>query len=153
MSQTIHKLNIYYYGMMALAVVAAVGSYFLIMHEIISPINPYTTLGQVLQYIVIFDALITIPGGLYWFKHQCQKMSQIEDPTIQNKQYGKYAAIRIVLVSNAMILGIIAFYIMGAYQSMIWVAAISAIGWYFTKPSVAKMKIELTPRDPNVETY
>jgi hypothetical protein len=36
---------------------------------------------------------------------------------------------------------------------MLWVAAVSAIGWYFTKPSDRKMELELQPKDPNQETY
>jgi hypothetical protein len=42
---------------------------------------------------------------------------------------------------------------MGAYQSMLWVAAVSAIGWYFTKPSERKMELELQTQDPNQEQY
>jgi hypothetical protein len=36
---------------------------------------------------------------------------------------------------------------------MLWVAAVSAIGWYFTKPSVRKMELELQPAEPNQENY
>jgi hypothetical protein len=52
-----------------------------------------------------------------------------------------------------MILGIAAFYLMGAYQSMLWITAVSAIGWYFTKPSEAKLQAELLPKDSNQENY
>lgn len=81
------------------------------------------------------------------------RLSTLEDKSEQIRLYGRYGVWRIVAVSNGMILGIICFYLMGAYQSMIWAAAISAIGWYFTKPSIAKMESELTPKDPNQETY
>jgi hypothetical protein len=67
--------------------------------------------------------------------------------------YKSAAILRIVLVSNTMIWGIAAFYLMGAYQSMLWVTAVSAIGWYFTKPSERKMQLELQPEDPNQEQY
>ena len=67
--------------------------------------------------------------------------------------YKRAATWRIVLVSNAMIFGIAAFYLMGAYQSMLWIAAVSAIGWYFTKPSEAKLQAELQPKDPQQEQY
>jgi hypothetical protein len=36
---------------------------------------------------------------------------------------------------------------MGAYKSMLWVAAIGAIGWYFTKPTERKMQLELSPSE------
>jgi hypothetical protein len=52
-----------------------------------------------------------------------------------------------------MVFGIAAFYLMGAYQSMLWITAISAIGWYFTKPTEAKLQAELQPKDPNQEQY
>ena len=67
--------------------------------------------------------------------------------------YKKAAILRILLVSNTMVFAIAAFYLMGAYQSMLWVAAVSAIGWYFTKPSIRKMELELQPNDPNMEKY
>ena len=51
---------------------------------------------------------------------------------MQADAYVKAATSRIVTVSNAMVFGIAAYYLLGGYQSMLWVAAISAIGWYFT---------------------
>jgi hypothetical protein len=50
-------------------------------------------------------------------------------------------------------LGIVAFYWLGAYKSMLWVAAIAAIAWYFAKPSEGKMEAELTPKQHNEENY
>ena len=67
--------------------------------------------------------------------------------------YKRIAAVRILLVSNAMVLGIVAFYLMGCYQSMLWVTAIAAIGWYFTKPTQRKMELELQPQDKDQENY
>ena len=67
--------------------------------------------------------------------------------------YQKAATMRILLVSNTMVFAIAAFYLMGAYQSMLWVAAVSAIGWYFTKPSLRKMELELQPKEPNQDNY
>ena len=68
-------------------------------------------------------------------------------------KYFKLAAARILLVSNTMPIGIFAFYWMAGYQSMLWIAAISAIAWYFSKPTLGKMDKEMTPDDPNQETY
>ena len=149
----IKKLNLYYYGMLILALLAGTLSYFLIMKDFMLPIDPMSKLGQVLQYVVIFDALLTIPAGLYWCKRQCGKLALLEDQAAQLAGYSKAATLRILLVSNAMILGIAAFYLMGAYQSMLWIAAVSAIGWYFTKPSEAKLQAELQPKDPQQEQY
>jgi hypothetical protein len=149
----IRTLNVYYYGIMALTLLAGTLAYFLIMRKYVQAIDSLSTLGQTIQYIVIFDALLTIPLGLYLCKKQCSKLAELADSSEQLKGYQKAATLRILLVSNAMVLGIVAFYLMGGYQSMLWVAAVAAIGWYFTKPSQRKMELELQPKDPNQEQY
>jgi hypothetical protein len=149
----IRTLNVYYYGIMALTLLAGTLAYFLIMKDYVQAIDSLSTLGQTIQYIVIFDALLTIPLGLYLCKKQCSKLAELADSSEQLKGYQKAATLRILLVSNAMVLGIVAFYLMGGYQSMLWVAAVAAIGWYFTKPSQRKMELELQPKDPNQEQY
>lgn len=149
----IRTLNVYYYAMMILALLSGTLSYFLIMKGYVLPIDSLSSLGQVIQYIVIFDALITIPLGLFICKKQCTKLSTIENEEEKLVGYNKSARMRILLVSNTMVFAIAAFYLMGAYQSMLWVAAVSAIGWYFSKPSLRKMELELQPKDPNQENY
>jgi hypothetical protein len=149
----IRTLNVYYYGIIALTLLAGTLAYFLIMKDYVQAIDSLSTLGQTIQYIVIFDALLTIPLGLYLCKKQCSKLAELADSSEQLKGYQKAATLRILLVSNAMVLGIVAFYLMGGYQSMLWVAAVAAIGWYFTKPSQRKMELELQPKDPNQEQY
>ena len=96
------------------------------------------------QYIIIFDALITIPLGLYLVK-----MGKPKTP----ERYFKLAGARILLASNTMPLGIAAFYWMDGYKSMLWIAAIAAVAWYFTKPTLGKMEQEMKPQDPNIPTY
>lgn len=150
----IRTLNVYYYGIMVLTLLAGTLAYFLIMKDYVQPIDPLSTLGQAIQYIVIFDALITIPLGLYLCKKQCTKLSTLDNHEEQLLGYKKAASLRILLVGNTMVFAIAAFYLMvGAYQSMLWVAAVAAIGWYFSKPSERKMELELQPKDPNQEQY
>ena len=149
----IRTLNLYYYGIMALTLLAGTLAYFLIMKDYVQPIDSLSALGQAIQYIVIFDALVTIPLGLYLCKKQCTKLSMLDNDEEKLQGYKKAASLRILLVSNTMVFAIAAFYLMGAYQSMLWVAAVSAIGWYFTKPSERKMELELQPKDPNQEHY
>jgi hypothetical protein len=149
----IRTLNVYYYGIMAMTLLAGTLAYFLIMKDYVTPIDSLSTIGQAIQYIIIFDALITIPLGLYLCKKQCTKLSTLENEEEKFLGYQKAAKLRILLVGNTMIFAIAAFYLMGAYQSMLWVAAVSAIGWYFTKPSVRKMELELQPAEPNQENY
>ena len=149
----LRTLNVYYYGIMVLTLLAGTLSYFLIMKEYVQPIDSLSNLGKIIQYIVIFDALVTIPAGLYLCKKQCTKLCMLENEEEKLLGYQKAATIRILLVSNTMVFAIAAFYLMGAYQSMLWVAAVSAIGWYFTKPSLRKMELELQPKDPNQDNY
>lgn len=149
----IRTLNVYYYGIMALTLLAGTLAYFLIMKDYVQPIDSLSTLGQAIQYVVIFDALVTIPLGLYLCKKQCTKLSTLDNEEEKLQGYKKAASLRILLVSNTLVFAIAAFYLMGAYQSMLWVAAVSAIGWYFTKPSERKMELELQPKDPNQEQY
>ena len=149
----IKSLNLYYYGVLILTLLSGSLAYFLIMKDIVLPIDAMSTLGQVLQYIVIFDALLTIPAGLYLCKRQCVKLAQLTDETAKLEGYKKAATWRILLVSNTMIFGIAVFYLMGAYQSMLWITAVSAIGWYFTKPSEAKLQAELQAPQNDQENY
>ena len=149
----IKSLNLYYYGVLILTLISGTLAYFLIIKDMVQPIDPMSMLGQVLQYAVIFDALLTIPAGLYLCKRQCTKLAELTDETIKLAGYTRAATLRILLVSNTMIFGIAVFYLMGAYQSMLWITAVSAIGWYFTKPSERKMQLELQPQQPNQENY
>ena len=149
----IKSLNLYYYGVLILTLISGTLAYFLIIKDIVQPIDPMSMLGQVLQYAVIFDALLTIPAGLYLCKRQCTKLAELTDETSKLAGYKRAATLRILLVSNTMIFGIAVFYLMGALLSMLWITAVSAIGWYFTKPSEGKLQAELRPKQPNQENY
>lgn len=144
MEQVVRKLNWIYYGQMVIALLVLSAMYYAFSKGLYEPLDTLSHTGIILQYIVIIDALVTIPFGLYLvklFKPQTEEA------------YFKLAATRILLVSNAMPLGIFAFYYMGAYRSMLWVAAIAAIAWYFTKPTIGKMEQEMKFGDKNEETY
>ena len=144
MEEIIKKLNWIYYIQMIVALLALTAMYYAWSKGVYEPLDRMSTLGTTIQYIIIFDALITIPLGLYLVK-LCKPKT--------DRAYFKCAAARILLASNTMPLGIIAYYWMGCYQSMLWVAAIAAIAWYFSKPTLGKMEQEMTPQDPNEETY
>ena len=144
MEQVVRKLNWIYYSQMVITAIVYAAMYYAFMHQLYEPLNTLSQLGVTVQYIVIIDALVTIPLGLYLVK--------LFKP-MTNEKYFKCAAARILLVSNTMPLGIIAFYWMGGYRSMLWVAAIAAIAWYFSKPTLGKMEQEMAPEDPNMPTY
>ena len=100
----IKSLNLYYYGALILTLIAGTLAYFLIMKDFVQPIDPMSTLGQVLQYVIIFDALLTIPTGLYLCKRQCTKLAELADEEQKLASYKRAATLRIVLVSNTMVL-------------------------------------------------
>ena len=144
MENVVRKLNWIYYGQMVIAFLVLGMMEFAARKGLYEPLDPMSQLGRIVQYIVIIDALITIPLGLYlikWLKPQTEK------------KYFKLAAARILLVSNTMQWGILAYYWMIGYRSMLWVAAIAAIAWYFSKPTIGKMEQEMKPEDPNEEKY
>ena len=144
MEQTVRKLNWIYYSQMVIAMIVLSAMYYAFSKGLYEPWDRMSQFGQAVQYIIIFDALITIPLGLYLVKLFKPKTDQ---------QYFKVAATRILLASNTMPLGIAAYYAFGCYQSMLWVAAIAAIAWYFSKPTLGKMEQEMKPEDPNIPTY
>jgi len=144
MEQVVRKLNWIYYGQMFFTCIVWGVMTYAYSHGMYEPLDVFSKLGMTVQYFIIIDALITIPLGLYlvkFFKPQT------------DEKYLKLAGLRILLVSNAMPLGVFAFYWMGGYKSMIWVSAIAAIAMCFSKPSIGKMDKEMTPEDPNMPTY
>ena len=143
----VKQLNRVYYGMMACAVLTAALMYYLIMKDVFSPIDPMSGLGQVIQSIIIFLAVVSIPLGLYLFNRKCKKIRAIEDETERLQAYLKAGRWRIIAVSYSMLTGIAGYYLLGGYQSMIWIAAVAAIAWYFTKPTERKIELELLPDD------
>ena len=144
MEKVIKQLNWIYYLQMAVSLIVLTAMYYAFSKGLYEPLDKLSRGGVALQYIIIIDALVTIPLGLYLVK-----LFKPQTP----KQYFKCAGARILLVSNTMPLGIFAFYWLGAYRSMLWVAAIAAIAWYFSKPTLAKAEAEMTPEDPNEEKY
>lgn len=144
MELIVKKLNWIYYCQMIVALIALTAMYYAYSKGLYEPLDSMSSLGQGVQYAIILDALITIPLGLYLVKWR---------KPLSEQAYFKCAGARILLVSNTMPLGIVAYYWMGCYQSMLWVAAIAAIAWYFSKPTLRKAELEMTPQDPNEETY
>ena len=144
MNEVVRKLNWYYYGVMVVTLIAVSVLYYLRVKGMIEPLDKMSQAGIIVQYVIIFDALISIPLGLYLIKWRKPKTLE---------QYTKLATARILLVSNAMPLGIIAYFWMNAHMPMFWVAAVAAIGWFFTKPTLAKVDKEMNPDDTNMPTY
>ena len=118
--------------------------YYLTSQPDFEPINPMEQLGMILQYAAIGATLVAIPFGLY--------MVKLFKPDTLAK-YQEIATGRILAVGLTMPMNIAFFYLLGTYRPMMWLAAMSAIAWFFTKPTLGKLEQEMTPEDPNEEKY
>lgn len=136
-----------YYAMLILAIVVATLMFYLLKHDF-NAIDRQSTAGITLQYFVIFYVVLSVPGMLFWFKKECDKIKLIKDENEQYTAYQKRALLRIIIIGFGVSFGILAFYLLGGYTSMLWCAAISAIGLIFTKPNKRKMELELLNENP-----
>ncbi|HCS87473.1 MAG TPA: hypothetical protein DIW30_03370 [Bacteroidales bacterium] len=137
------RLMWFYYLCYTLAVLAATLMWFLVTKEKITAFSPQSAVGNVVQYIVIVYTLVSVPGGLYGFKLKCNQIKRMEQPA-KYAAYYKWAAARICVVGVGITFGVVAFYLLLGYQSMLWCAAISAVGLFFCKPVPRKIQLELT---------
>lgn len=113
--------------------------------------DPNSTIGMSLQYGIILYTLAAIPGALFWFKRKCDTFAKIEDETERYNKYYPYACIRMAIIALAMPLSLFGYMVLGAYKPMLWLAAIAAIAFVFTKPSAAKAEEELRPKDNDLK--
>ena len=127
--KVIKHLNWCYYGIMVFTLVILSGMYYLTSRPDFEPLSPMEQVGMILQYMAMGLTLIAIPFGLYTVK------------LFKPDTYEKYE------------MNIALYYLLGNYQPMMWLAAMSAVAWYFTKPTLGKMEQEMTPKDPNEPTY
>jgi len=142
--KVIKALNWTYYGIMLFTLIILGVMYYLTSMPDFEPVNPMEEVGQILQYAAIGMTLLAIPLGLYLVKWK--------KPDTLDK-YKEVATLRIALVGSTMPMNIAMFYLLGGYKPMMWLAAMSAIAWYFTKPTLGKMEQEMKPKDPDEETY
>ena len=115
--------------------------------------SPNETAGLTLQYIAIGYTLVIIPWALYGMKRTCAKIALIEDEALKYDTYYTYAYMRMGAIGMSVLLSLVAYMLLGAYNPMIWLAAIGAVALVFTKPSAGKTEDELQAPDPNAPTY
>lgn len=140
----IRALNGYYYGVMVLTLIVLGIMYYLTLQPDFEPIDTMAQMGMTLQYIGIGITLLAIPLGLYLVK-------LLKPATLE--KYKSIATGRILMVGLTMPMNIAFYYLLGCYRPMMWLAAMSAIAWYFTKPTLGKLEAEMKPQDPNAEDY
>ncbi len=142
------RLMWWYYGMLALAVIVAASMYYVLSKAIITTFDPFTVVGQTVQYIVIGYVILTVPGSLAYTKYVCSKIKKV-DEEIRFARYYNAARLRIILIGIGISLGIVAFYLLQGNQSMILCGGIAAIGLIFCKPNARKIELELLDENPN----
>ena len=142
------QINIVYYALyvMYLLLVVIFG-YLLKDAENALRFDPLTQPGQSIAYVVILYVIASIPGALWWFKQKMKKVSRIADEDAKQKQYTSYAIIRVVLIGLGAIMAIIAFYVLGNYQPMLWCAGIAILAQFFCKPSDRKIYLEMNNKN------
>jgi hypothetical protein len=140
MSQTLKQLYIVYYAIYVVAFLVAIyGNY--ILNSGIS-IDPLSSEGTLINSIVIMYIICTVPFTLAIFNKYSKKWAQIEDVNLKLLNYKKWGTLRIFIIGIGLIMGVIFFYIMRS-QTMIFCAAIAALGLIFCKPSQIKLINEL----------
>ena len=156
-TEWLSSLKIGYYVMYALIVVLFGAIWYLNYDSLAANGEPFKlfdpneTIGMVLQYAAIIYTLAAIPGALYGFKRACAKIAKIDNDDLKYDTYYTYATLRMALVALSVALSLLAYMLLGAYNPMIWLAAVGAVALVFTKPSAAKTEDELTPKDPNTQ--
>ena len=135
-----NKLKVYYYGAMIIAVAVAGLCYYLFPKYGLY-IDPLQTSGIIISYVVITYMLISVAGGLWWFGKMIKPLKKREDQG-RYVEYTRYATIRLCVIGLGLILAIAAFYLL-KQQTMIYCAAISAVGLVFCKPQEGRIQLDL----------
>ncbi len=139
----IRKISYFYYGIILLSLLVVTLLIFLAKKEQLPYLDPLSSSGQAFQTIVICYIIASLPCAMFGFKKYCDKLKAITDSELRLKSYFKASAIRIIIIGTGIILGIIAFYLLGGHRPMIWCAAIAAIGLIFCKPQESRLRLEL----------
>ena len=138
--QIAKKLKWYYYGAMVLAVMAAGLCYYLFPKYGLF-VDPYQKAGMVITYVVICYMLLSVAGGLWLFNKQIKPLKKREDEK-RYEDYIRYAIIRLCIIGAGLVLAIVAYYLL-KLQTMIYCAAISAVGLVFCKPQENRIQLDL----------
>ena len=139
---------IYYFFLVTMVVLAAVlwkaGAQ-------VQQIDPNSTEGLIMQYLLIGYVLASVPLSLYLFKKKCDKIRLVEDEQTKWQQYFIWSTIRMSAIATGVLFGILLFYSLGGHRPMIWCAAVAAVALVFCKPTKEKAQAELHNPDNNSE--
>ena len=142
------QINIVYYALYVMYVLLVVIFGFLLKD---SPnmlqFDPLIQPGQSIAYVVILYVIASIPGALWWFKKQMKKVSKMEDEAAKQAKYLSCAVVRVAVIGLGAVMAIVAFYLLGTYQPMLWCAGIAVLAQFFCKPSDRKIYLEMNDKN------
>ena len=137
------QINIVYYALYVMYILLVlIFGYLLRGSDNQLLLDPLSKAGQTISYVVIMYVLVSVPGALWLFKRAMKKVSAMEGEA-QQKKYTEYAVMRVCAIGLGAILAIVAFYILGSYQPMLWCAGIAIVAQFFCKPSDRKIYLEM----------
>lgn len=142
------QINLVYYALYVAYVLLVVIFGFLLKD---SPnmmrFDPLTQPGQSIAYVVILYVISSIPGALWLFKRAMKTVSKMEDEAAKQAKYLSYAVCRVAAIGLGAVLAIVAFYILGTYQPMLWCAGIAVLAQFFCKPTDRKIYLEINDKN------
>lgn len=142
------KINAAYYALYVLYVLLVVVFGFLLKDSESMPrFDPLTQPGQSIAYVVILYVIASIPGALWFFKRAMKTVSKIENEEEKQAKYLSHAMCRLCLIGLGAALAIVAFYMLGTYQPMLWCAGIAVLAQFFCKPSDRKIYLEMNDKN------
>lgn len=145
MQSIIKKINIAYYLIYTLTIIATFGGYLITQNGTYSSDNT-SSLSIGISSAVILYIIVSIPGALALFNRYTKKISLIEDNFIKLNKYSVAASWRLLIIGFGLVFSVVAFYIIRT-QSMIFCAGIAAIALIFCKPTEGKIASELKIED------
>lgn len=142
------QINLVYYALYVAYVLLVVIFGFLLKD---SPnmmrFDPLTQPGQSIAYVVILYVIASIPSALWLFKRAMKTVSKMEDEAAKQAKYLSYAVCRVAAIGLGAVLAIVAFYILGTYQPMLWCAGIAVLAQFFCKPTDRKIYLEINDKN------
>ncbi|NDP22444.1 MAG: hypothetical protein GZ091_15375 [Paludibacter sp.] len=139
--KTQKTLTSVYYIVYLLAVLSAVGGYYLTFKGNLY-VNPLSETGITLTSIFIIYIIGSIPLTLGGFHFMTKKWIEIENEASKIEKYKNGATLRLIIIGINISIGLLLFYITRS-QSMIFCAGIGAIALFFCKPATGKISSEL----------
>lgn len=140
MKTTLRKITIAYYLVYLAAIVAATAG--LAIMKAGFTIDSTTDLGIAINSVLIIFIIGSVPLSLWVFNNKLKNWIKLPTEHEKLQKYQKAALIRLMILGAGLVLGVVFYYVL-TLQSMIFSAAIAAVGVFFCKPSEKKIRTEL----------